>query len=78
MGIFNCYLFCIRGLLEIMVGFFIILVERNSVVKFSIFEVWFGVGMLGFLLLVNYIIKFYEWYFIFYGILLFFIFILFV
>ena len=59
-------------------GSFIISAERNSAAKFSILEVWFGVGALGFPLLVNYIIKFYEWYFILYGILLFFIFTLFV
>ncbi|MDR4363529.1 hypothetical protein FOR92_29870, partial [Bacillus anthracis] len=62
------------GLLETTVGSFIISAERNSAAKFSILEVWFGVGALGFPLLVNYIIKFYEWYFILYGILLFFIF----
>lgn len=78
MGIFNCYLLCIRGLLETTLGSFIISAERNSAAKFSILEVWFGVGTLGFPLLVNYIIKFYEWYFILYGILLFFIFTLFV
>lgn len=66
------------GLLETTVGSFIISAERNSAAKFSILEVWFGVGALGFPLLVNYIIKFYEWYFILYGILLFFIFTLFV
>ncbi len=54
------------GLLETTMGSFIISAERNSAAKFSILEVWFGVGALGFPLLVNYIIKFYEWYFILY------------
>lgn len=59
------------GLLETTMGSFIILVERNSAARFSILEVWFGIGALGFPLFVNYFIKYYEWYFILYGMLIF-------
>ncbi|PFB87256.1 hypothetical protein CN273_07320 [Bacillus thuringiensis] len=62
------------GLLETTMGSFVISAEQNSAAKFSILEVWFGIGALGFPLLVNYFIKLYAWYFILYGILLFLIF----